>query len=45
MCKANTPAVMDMVRTLERNISLDVSIGLLRDHIGCRSLILAPILP
>ena len=41
----HAPAVMGILRTIQRNLETDVSIGLLRDRIGRQPWILAAALP
>ena len=38
-------AALNMLGTIQRELETDVSIGLLRDRIGCRPWILAAALP
>ena len=53
MCTGHAPAVMailrraalNMLRTIQRKLEMDVSIGLLRDRIGRQPWILAVALP
>ena len=53
MCTGNAPAVMgilrrialNMMRTIQWKLETDVSIGLLRDRIGCQPWILVATMP